>query len=65
MSQHNIIGSEAFDKSPSVIVRAVRPGGLRRRRARQALAIVTVLTITAVGGAVAGGLMVSGAFAGL
>ena len=40
MSQHNIIGSEAFDRTPFVIIRQVRPGGMRRRRTRTALAFV-------------------------
>lgn len=36
MSQHNIIGSEAFTRGPSVIIREYKPGGMRRRRARTA-----------------------------
>jgi hypothetical protein len=40
MSQHNIVGSEAFEKAPFVYVRKVRPGGLRRRRARTVVAFV-------------------------
>ncbi|MBO9500401.1 hypothetical protein [Brevundimonas sp. A19_0] len=40
MSRHNITGSEAFDRRPFVIVRSVPSGGLRRRRARMALAFV-------------------------
>ncbi len=38
MSQHNIIGSEAFSRTPFIIVRQVKPGGMRRRRARTATA---------------------------
>ena len=43
MSQHNIIGSEAFDRTPFVIIRQVRPGGMRRRLdiAMSLLGIVT------------------------
>ena len=40
MSQHNIIGSEAFTRGPSVIIRKYRSGGMRRRRARTARACV-------------------------
>ena len=40
MSQHNIVGSEAFDRSPFVIIRAVKTGGMRRRRARTAIAFI-------------------------
>ena len=40
MSQHNIIGSEAFTRGPSVIIRNYRAGGMRRRRARTAMAFV-------------------------
>ena len=40
MSQHNIIGSEAFTRGPSVIIRKYRSGGMRRRRARTAMAFV-------------------------
>lgn len=49
MSQHNIVGSEAFDRRPFVYLRSVKPGGLRRRRARLALAFVA-----GAGAAVAG-----------
>ena len=47
MSQHNIIGSEAFDRTPFVIIRQVRPGGMRRRRTRTALAFVAGAAATA------------------
>lgn len=40
MSQHNIIGSEAFSRSPFVLIRQVRAGGMRRRRARTASAFI-------------------------
>jgi hypothetical protein len=40
MSQHNIIGSEAFNRSPLVIIRSVRTGGMRRRQTRTAFAFV-------------------------
>ena len=49
MSQHNIVGSEAFDRRPSVIIRSLRPGGLRRR-ARTALAFVAGAVVTAAAG---------------
>ena len=47
MSQHNIIGSEAFDRTPFVIIRQVRAGGMRRRRTRTALAFVAGAVATA------------------
>lgn len=52
MSQHNIVGSEAFDRRPSVIIRSLKPGGLRRRRARTALAFVAGALVTVVAGVV-------------
>jgi hypothetical protein len=54
LSQHNIIGSEAFSNHPYVLVRNVRPGGLRRRRSRSLIAYgaVAVLALSA-GAAVA------------
>lgn len=53
MSQHNIVGSEAFERRPTVYIRSVRPGGLRRRRARTALAFVAGAAAAAVGVALA------------
>ena len=53
MSQHNIIGSEAFDRSPFVIIRSVRTGGMRRRQARTATAFIAGAGVTIVGGIVA------------
>lgn len=49
MSQHNIIGSEAFRNRTHVLVRNVRPGGFRRRRARSLIAygVVAVLALSA------------------
>lgn len=38
MSQHRIVGSEAFDRRPFVYIRSYRPGALRRRRGRLLLA---------------------------
>jgi len=52
MSQHNIVGSEAFDRSPSVTIRSLKPGGLRRRKARTALAFFAGAVVTAVAGVV-------------
>jgi hypothetical protein len=40
LSQHNIIGSEAFKRGPSVLIRKFRSGGVRRRRARSVVALV-------------------------
>jgi len=40
MSQHNIVGSEAFKRGPFVYIRSLKAGGLRRRRARVAVAFL-------------------------
>ena len=53
MSQHNIIGSEAFDRSPFVIIRSVRTGGMRRRQTRTAFAFMAGAGVAVVGGIVA------------
>ena len=53
MSQHNIIGSEAFDRRPFVYIRSLKSGGIRRRRARIALAFIAGIGVTVVGGVVA------------
>lgn len=53
MSQHNIIGSEAFDRSPFVIIRSVRTGGMRRRQTRTAFAFMAGAAAAVVGGIVA------------
>jgi hypothetical protein len=52
MSQHNIVGSEAFERRPFVYIRALRPGGMRRRRARTAMAFVAGAVVALVGGVV-------------
>ncbi len=49
MSQHNIVGSEAFGQKAFVYVRMLRPGAFRRRKGRTVLAF-----IAGVGVAVAG-----------
>ncbi|RZJ17586.1 MAG: hypothetical protein EON91_08750 [Brevundimonas sp.] len=53
MSQHNIVGSEAFDTRPSVMVRSFKPGGIRRRKARTALAFAAGAVVALIAGAVA------------
>ncbi|MBX9615655.1 MAG: hypothetical protein Q8S03_11665 [Brevundimonas sp.] len=53
MSQHNIIGSEAFDRSPFVIIRSVKTGGMRRRQTRTVFAFVAGACAAVVGGVVA------------
>jgi hypothetical protein len=40
LSQHNIIGSEAFTRGPMILIRKYRSGGMRRRRARTATAFI-------------------------
>jgi len=56
MSQHNISGSEAFDRTPKVYIRSVRTGGMRRRRTRTAFAFVAGAVAAVVGGLVAAAL---------
>lgn len=57
MSRHNITGSEAFDKRPFVIIKGMKPGNFRKRRARNGviLAVVGLLALAAgaLGGAAA------------
>ena len=53
MSQHNIIGSEAFTKGPFVIIRGVKSGGFRRRRSRSLAAYVIVAVLALSAGAAA------------
>ncbi|MBU1347802.1 MAG: hypothetical protein KKA16_12760 [Alphaproteobacteria bacterium] len=53
MSQHNIVGSEAFDRSPFVIIRSVRTGGMRRRQTRTAFAFMAGAGAAVVGGIIA------------
>jgi len=52
MSQHNIVGSEAFEKRPQVYLRSVKSGGARRLRARTALAFGLGVAVTVVAGIV-------------
>lgn len=47
MSRHNITGSEAFKRGPSIAVRRYRPGGMRRKRARTTLTLI-ILGVVAV-----------------
>lgn len=64
MSQHNIIGSEAFTRGPTVLIRQYRPGGMRRRRAKTVMAFVSgavaMLAVGLVGAAVAFGPTLAG-----
>jgi hypothetical protein len=50
MSQHNISGSEAFNRTPSVIIRSVKTGGMRRRRNRTVIAFVAGAGLAIVAG---------------
>lgn len=52
MSQHNIIGSEAFDRKPFVLVGNFRTRGTRRRRSALTYLIVAVIALC-IGAAVA------------
>ena len=38
MSQHRIVGSEAFGRRPHVYIRQLKPGAFHRRRGRVGLA---------------------------
>lgn len=40
MSQHRIVGSEAFGRRPFVYIRVLKPGAYHRRRGRVALAFL-------------------------
>ena len=53
MSQHNISGSVAFDRSPFVVIRSVRAGGMRRRRNRTVIAFIAGASAALIGGLVA------------
>ncbi len=53
MSQHNIVGSEAFQKRPQVYLRSVKSGGVRRAKTRMALAFGLGVAVTAIGGLIA------------
>jgi hypothetical protein len=52
LSQHNIIGSEAFTRGPTVLIRQYRAGGMRRRRARTVMAFVSGAVAMLVAGLV-------------
>lgn len=47
LSRHNITGSEAFKRGPSIAVHRYRPGGMRRKRARTTMTLI-VLGVLAV-----------------
>ncbi len=53
MSQHNIVGSEAFGRRPFVYIRTLRPGSFRRRKARTAMAFAAGVAATVIAGAAA------------
>lgn len=54
MSRHNITGSEAFDKRPFVIIKGMKPGNFRKRRARNGV-ILTVVGVLALAAGALGG----------
>lgn len=64
MSQHNIVGSEAFNRTPPLIIRKVRTRTLRRRQARAVWMFVAGAGVTAVAGVVAVLAMVGPGLAG-
>lgn len=49
MSQHNIVGSEAFGRRPQVYIRTLRRGAYHRRRGRLLAAFIAGAT-AAIGG---------------
>lgn len=54
MSQHNITGSEVFGAKPFVIMRGVKTGAFRRKRAARGwLAFTAGAVVAVIGGAVA------------
>ncbi|MEQ7156205.1 hypothetical protein [Brevundimonas aurifodinae] len=64
MSQHNIVGSEAFNRTPPLIIRKVRTRALRRRQARAVWMFVAGAGVTAIAGVVAVLAMVGPGLAG-
>lgn len=53
LSQHNIMGSEAFNRRPFVIIRNLRAGSFRRRKNRSVVAYVVVAVLALSAGAAA------------
>lgn len=64
MSQHNIIGSEAFTRGPMVLIRQYRSGGMRRRRAKTVTAFVAGAVAMAAAGLVGAALVFGPSLAG-
>ncbi len=48
MSQHNIVGSEAFARRPQVYIRTLRRGAYHRRRGRLLIGFVAGVMAAAV-----------------
>jgi hypothetical protein len=53
MSQHNIVGSEAFNRTPPLIIRKVHTRIVRRRQTRAILMFAAGAAVTAIGGLIA------------
>lgn len=53
MSQHNIVGSEAFERRPHVYIRSLKSGGWRQRKARLAVAFMAGVGVAIVAGVTA------------
>jgi hypothetical protein len=64
MSQHNIVGSEAFNRTPPLVIRKMRTGTMRRRKARTVLIFAAGAGVTAIGGLVALAAMMGPGLAG-
>lgn len=59
MSQHNISGSEVFGDKPFVVVRGVKVGAFRRKKAARAwMAFVAGAVVAIAAGAVAVGAII-------
>ena len=55
VSQHRIIGSEAFERQPCVQIRSMRPGALHRRKGANVMAFVAgagVALVLGIGGVI-------------
>ena len=57
MSRHNITGSEAFKRGPSVLIRKLPAGGRRRRRMRVIAAFAAGAGVATLGALIAVGLI--------
>lgn len=59
--RHNIVGSEAFQKSSGYRVFELKPGGFRKRRSRMVVAFVGGVTAALVIGGITAAVLASSA----